>query len=75
MAENCALCERTKEQESEFCDLHNSAKLNIDQAYTAWISALGGNLTFRDYLERIMKLGETGKFARDVASQLLNSKA
>ncbi len=74
MAENCALCERPKEQKSEFCDLHNSARLNIDQAYAAWISAFEGKLSFRDYLERIMKLGETGKFARDVASQLLNSK-
>ncbi len=75
MAEECALCERSTDLDSEFCDIHTSARLNLDQAYAAWNVGLGGKITFKDFLERIMHLNDTGKFAREVAQHLLKIKA
>jgi hypothetical protein len=65
MPDHCALCERPKETESEFCSLHNAAGKGLDAAYSAWKKAYG-NLTKAEYLVRLEQLNETGVAVKDV---------
>lgn len=72
---SCKLCERNTDG-SDFCHFHLLASKNLKDKYTQWAEAYG-NLAWRDYLEMILKLSETGRWVREVAElevKLLESK-
>jgi hypothetical protein len=69
MPDHCALCERLKETESEFCSLHNAAERGLDSAYPAWKKACG-NLTRAEYFVRLERLNETGSAVKDLIRHL-----
>jgi len=75
MSEQCSLCERRREPSSEFCNFHNAAFTNLENAYTIWTKGYGGNLTREDYFLKIEKLEETGKAVKDVITHLRDKDA
>lgn len=74
MADHCALCDRAKEPTSDYCSFHNTARINLDNAYSTWKKAYGGNLTKDEYFNRLEKLSETGGAARELIRYLRRKK-
>ncbi len=70
MADQCPLCERRKEPNSEFCDIHTPALTNLENAYSAWNKAYAGNLTRKEYYVKLESLTETGRAVKDVIQHL-----
>ncbi len=67
----CSICERRRADESEFCELHEAARRNIDQACQKWLDAYEEGLSRSEFLQRIMENDATGEAAVEVASHLL----
>jgi len=68
-SEQCPLCERRKEQSSEFCSLHMSALEKINSAYPAWSKGYG-DLSKDAYYDKLERLNETGRAAKQVIQYL-----
>ncbi len=65
------VCNETVEQDAgEYCSAHNRVLVNIRDTYATWLEAYG-NLTFKDYLERVSRLSETGERVRELAKFLV----
>ena len=60
----CKYCEREK------CKLHIKAYKNIIKKYSAWKKTL--DLSWKEYLNEIVKNSFTGECAKEVARHLLN---
>lgn len=69
----CPICNLNKYEESDYCENHQSAYLNLKREYNNWKNAL--NITFQDYLKKIIENENTGEWAREVATYLLNEKS
>jgi hypothetical protein len=61
-----------KNEESDYCENHQSAYVNIKKEYNNWQSAM--NITFQEYLKKIIENENTGEWAKEVALHLLNEK-
>lgn len=70
MADHCSLCERPKEPASEFCGFHNTAFTNLENAYSSWSEAYGGNLTKEEYFVKLEALAETGRTVKQIIQHL-----
>ena len=70
---NCKLCKRTKMTGKSYCSYHNRALSEIEAKYTDWKSAFE-NMSWERYLETIIRLNETGDFAKEVAREELRLK-
>jgi hypothetical protein len=68
---NCRLCRR--ETDSEFCAYHSRARSEVAGAYKSWSEAYG-ELTWREYLNRVIKNPETGQWAVEVAKLMLDKE-
>ncbi len=65
------MCNETVEQDAgEYCSAHNRALANIRDEYATWLEAYG-KLTFKEYLEQVSKLSETGERAIELAKFLV----
>lgn len=69
MADQCPLCERLKESLSDYCNLHNAAIANLENAYTSWSKAYG-KLTKDEYFAKLENLGEIGRAVKDLIQHL-----
>lgn len=67
----CRLCER--HSEGELCRYHREAKVRLESAYGYWNEAYG-SLTWKEYLGRVSKNGETGQWAAEVAKMMLSEE-
>jgi len=70
MSVKCALCQKPCVT-SELCSFHAEIGQRINQSFKDWFDAYNGKLTETEYLEKILKLSETGEEAKRVAYHLL----
>ncbi|NVM28636.1 MAG: hypothetical protein HWN65_07310 [Candidatus Helarchaeota archaeon] len=68
----CSICERELSSE-EFCKYHEHAYQNLMENYEDWQEAYG-ELTFLEYLQKIIENPATGVWAKDVAEVLLKQE-
>jgi hypothetical protein len=63
---SCRLCKRDCAPSSALCKYHLMAKRNIESGYKQWMEAYG-DLTMKEYLQKIGRNPETGQWAKEVA--------
>lgn len=63
----CKLCKRRAEHDSELCRYHASAADSLKRGYELWKEAYSG-ISWRDYLNRVKTLDDTGGWIKDVIS-------
>ncbi len=66
----CEICGR--EANSRFCDLHEEAYRNLLEKYEVWKGRL--DITWNEYLRRIIENPNTGIWAKEVAKHLSSQK-
>jgi len=66
----CRICSR--EALEKYCELHEKAYRNIVQKYEDWRRAMG--VSWKEYLNEIMKNQYAGSWAKEVAGQLLKNE-
>ena len=66
----CVLCGR-ESVDGKLCKFHAEALEALRRGYAEWRRRLGG-ITWREYLEAVASLGETGLWVKDVARYLLS---
>jgi len=66
----CIICNR--EALEKYCELHEKAYRNIVQKYEDWRRAM--DVSWKEYLNEIVKNPYTGSWAKEVAGQLLKNK-
>jgi hypothetical protein len=69
----CRLCKRECAPSSFLCRFHLAAKRNLEGAYKQWTEAYG-SMTMKEYLERIARNKESGRWVKEVA-ELLNKES
>jgi hypothetical protein len=69
----CPICGRRSAGGSDLCDLHLRAELSLEEAYGDWSRAHGGNLPYREFLERVLELSETGWAVKELIRWRMNS--
>ncbi len=67
---SCRLCKRESAQSSALCKFHSTAKKNLESGYSRWKEAYG-SLTMKEYLKRIGRSKESGRWVREVAELLI----
>ena len=75
MPENCALCNSPELEGSDFCELHQKARLSLGECYEIWLRAYDEELSMQSYLQEILKLQETGQAVKELAAHLLKSRS
>jgi hypothetical protein len=68
------VCSKEADEKSTYCELHAKAYENILCKHNKWKKALE-NITWKDYLNKIIKNPLTGESAKEVALQLLAEEA
>lgn len=63
----CKICDR--ETTTKYCELHEKAHESIVQRYNVWKKAL--EISWRQYLNELVKNPYTGVWAKEVAKDLL----
>ncbi len=63
----CEICD--KEAIEKYCELHEKANRNIVKKYDEWKKAL--DISWKEYLNEVMKNPYTGSSAKEVAEQLM----
>ena len=69
-APRCAICTRIAVggiKQGRYCVYHSQAYEGLLAHYKTWISAYG-ELPWQQYLERIVKMNETGEWIKDIAT-------
>ena len=69
----CRLCRREAERESVLCVFHTKAREALREGYGRWCDAYG-ELSWKEYLNRVIRNGETGEWAAEVARLMLASE-
>ncbi len=59
--------------ESDLCELHLMAELSLEAAYEDWSKAYGGKLQYREFLEELLELNETGWAVKDLIRRKMGS--
>jgi len=67
----CKICER-EAVNNKFCELHGKAHQNLVEKYEAWKKAL--DISWKEYLNEIVKNSLTGEWAKEVAQHLLENE-
>ena len=69
----CLICSKTCTRSSEeYCGLHEKAYRTIIQKYEDWKKAM--NISWKEYLQEILKNPHTGSWAKEVAEKLISEK-
>jgi hypothetical protein len=63
----CTICKRTKIENSEYCIYHNKAKNYIKENYKKWNESYSTNLTWDQYLDKLLKLENVGMWIKEVS--------
>ena len=63
----CIICKRTKIKNSEYCIYHNKAKNYIKENYKKWNESYSTNLTWDQYLDKLLKLENVGMWIKEVS--------
>jgi len=66
----CRICNR--EAVDQYCELHEKAYRNIVQRYEDWRKAM--EISWKEYLNEVMKNLYTGSWAKEVAEQLMKNE-
>ena len=66
----CRICNR--EAVEKYCELHEKAYRNIVQKYEDWRKTM--DVSWKEYLNEIMKNPYTGSWAKEVAEQLMRNE-
>ena len=66
----CRLCRRESETGSDLCRYHKQARVALEEGYKAWKDAYD-ELSWMEYLDRIIGNGETGEWVREIAKLML----
>ena len=66
----CRICNR--EALEKYCELHEKAYRNIVEKYDDWRKAM--DISWKEYLNEIVKNPYTGSWAKEVAGQLLKNE-
>jgi hypothetical protein len=66
---SCEICGRRAK--SRFCDRHEEAYASLLRTYDEWRRAM--DISWRDYLKEIKENPYAGRWAKEVASHLLDS--
>lgn len=61
----CNLCRRETEKNSDLCRYHSAARDALNRGFLAWKEAYSA-ITWRDYLNKVKVLDETGQWIREV---------
>ena len=73
MDKKCLLCDRSI-TESKLCEIHLIAYHNLNDSNKKWLKAFNGKLTMEEFLEKIVKLQDTGNVVKEVAMHLLRNE-
>jgi hypothetical protein len=71
LPKRCHLCKSDAASSSDLCATHKIAETNVKTAFSEWLRAFNGEISMKEYLERIVKLPETGEKAKEIAAYLL----
>ncbi len=67
---NCLICGANTNERSDYCENHLSAYINLKEAYNEWKKAM--DITWQEYLKRVIENENTGEWVRELAIHLLN---
>jgi hypothetical protein len=67
----CFLCSRAAITNESYCIMHAAALSKVRERFPDWQRAMG-DISWERYLERIIRLKETGDSSREVARHLLS---
>jgi len=70
MKMKCPICGLNKEEGSDYCENHQTAYSNLKERYEDWKKAM--DITWKEYLEKVIENENTGEWAREVAIHLIN---
>ncbi len=72
----CVICEREIEDlgENNYCKYHNTAYHNVMESYDEWQEGYG-ELSFSEYLKKLIDNPATGNWAKEVAEELLKRES
>ncbi len=65
----CRIC--NKDAVEKYCDLHEKAYRSVVQKYEDWKRAV--NISWKEYLNEIVKNPYTGSWAKEVAENLMKN--
>jgi len=68
----CLICDREKMSE-DYCKYHDVAYKNLMESYDDWVAAYG-ELSFSEYLKKIMENSTAGLWVQEVAEMLLEKE-
>lgn len=66
---SCSVCNQPRAEGLVYCEYHQRAYENLEEAYKVWRRALG--VGWGEFLEKVVKQRGTGAWARDVAEDIL----
>ncbi|MBX5327011.1 MAG: hypothetical protein ACQXXH_06745 [Candidatus Bathyarchaeia archaeon] len=69
----CKVCDKRVKEGKAYCEHHAKAYENVVDKYDSWNKALG--VTWKVYLDEIIKNPLTGSWAKEVAQQLLEENS
>ncbi len=67
---NCIICGVNTNEGSNYCENHLSAYINLKEAYNEWKKAM--DITWQEYLKKVIENENTGEWVRELAIHLLN---
>jgi len=65
---SCLICSRTTSR--KYCEYHHKSYDKLDSEYETWKRALG-EMSWEDYLRKLLELQETGSSTKDVIEKEL----
>lgn len=68
--QNCKIC--GKKSISEFCSYHELAYQNLQKKFEDWKKAIG-DISWEEYLKRIIDLPHAGEWVKELAKYFLSS--
>jgi len=68
----CTICDR-EISSGNYCKYHEEAFQNLQEKYDEWLEAYG-ELSFLDYLQKVIQNPETGIWAKEVAEDLVKKE-
>ncbi|MEM2760785.1 MAG: hypothetical protein QXU32_01435 [Nitrososphaerales archaeon] len=70
--DKCVACDR-KAEKRDFCEYHESAYEAMKKNYDVWCDAYG-TMSWKEYLEKLLKSKQTGVWVKDVVKIELEKK-
>jgi hypothetical protein len=68
----CAACSRDAKE--KYCKYHLQALEQLKSHYGRWVDAYGG-ISWQDYMQKLLKMEETGSWVREVIEQEMKKES